>query len=38
MLSDVRTGETHVMDFHVSIQNGAVRADLVDRKFWEFWK
>ena len=37
-LADVRTGKVHVMDFHISVENGAVRAELVGRKFWEFWK
>jgi len=37
-LTDVRTGETHVMDFHIRVENGTVRAELVGRKFWEFWK
>lgn len=37
-LRDVRTGRVHVMDFHVRFEEGAVTADLVPRKFWEFWK
>ena len=38
VLTDVRTGEVHTMDFHVRVENGTVRAELVARKFWEFWK
>ena len=37
-LTDVHTGETHVMDFRVRFENGSVSAELVPRKFWEFWK
>jgi len=35
---NVRTGRSHVMDFRVVAANGEVRADLVPRRFWEFWK
>jgi len=37
-LRDVRTDRTHVMDFHLRFEGGRVAADLVPRKFWEFWK
>jgi len=37
-LTDVKTGEVHVMDFVVTVEDGVVRADLVPRRFWEFWK
>ena len=37
-ITDVRTGRKHVMDFRVEVRNGQVRADLVPRRFWEFWK
>jgi len=37
-LSDVRTGDIHVMDFIIQVENGQVRADLVPRRFWQFWK
>jgi len=37
-LSDVSSGETHILDFHLRIENGTVTAELVPRKFWEFWK
>lgn len=37
-LRDVRSGRTHVMDFHVRFDRDGVRADLVGRKFWEVWK
>ncbi len=38
ILTDVRTGKVHTMDFYLRIENGTVAADLVARKFWEFWK
>jgi hypothetical protein len=38
VVTDVRTGQTHTMDFVVQIENGDVRAELVGRKVWEFWK
>ena len=38
VLTDVRTGEVHTMDFHLRFENGSVRANLVPRKFWQFWK
>ena len=37
-LRDVQTGETHIMDFHVEFDQDGVRADLVPRKLYEFWK
>jgi len=37
-LTDVRTGEVHTMDFNLRFENGLVRAELVPRKFWQFWK
>ena len=37
-LTDVRSGRTHVMDFRIVVGNGGVRAELVARRFWEFWK
>ena len=38
VLTDVRTGEVHTMDFYLRFENGSVRAELVPRKFWQFWK
>jgi len=38
ILTDVRTGAVHALDLHLRIENGAVRAELVPRKFWQFWK
>ena len=38
ILTDVRTGEVHTMDFNLRIENGSVSAKLVPRKFWQFWK
>ena len=37
-LLDTRTGRTHVMDLHIRYDAGHVTAELVPRKFWEFWK
>ncbi|MCR4392051.1 MAG: hypothetical protein NUV94_04550 [Candidatus Acetothermia bacterium] len=40
-VTDVRTGKAQVMDFYLAylaLENGQVRADLVPRKFWQFWK
>jgi len=37
-LRNVRTGRTHVMDFYVRFDQDGVKADLVARKFWHFWK
>lgn len=38
VLTDVRTGAIHTMDFVLRIENGEASAELVPRKFWEFWK
>jgi len=38
IVTDVRTGKTHTMDFVIQIENGDVRAELTGRKIWEFWK
>ncbi|MBC7220428.1 hypothetical protein H5T55_02965 [Candidatus Bipolaricaulota bacterium] len=38
VLTEVRTGETRIMDFALEIKDGGVRATLVARKFWQFWK
>jgi len=38
ILTDVRTGVVHTMDFNLRIENGSVSAKLVPRKFWQFWK
>ena len=37
-LTDLRTGEEHIMDFYLTLKNGTVQARLVVRRFWEFWK
>ncbi len=37
-ITDVRTGRSYVMDFRVVVAKGEVRADLVGRRFWQFWK
>ncbi len=38
ILTDVRTGKVHTMDFNLRIEDGTVSAELVPRKFWQFWK
>jgi len=38
VVTDVRTGESHTMDFVIQIEDGNVNAELHGRKFWEFWK
>ena len=38
IVTDVSTGKTHIMDFAIEVENGDVRAELVGRKIWEFWK
>lgn len=38
VLTELRTGHTRVMDFSLELRNGAVRATLAARRFWQFWK
>ena len=38
VLTDLRTDKVHTMDFYVRFEDGSVRAELVPRKFWQFWK
>lgn len=35
---NVRTHRDYVMDLTVTLRDGDMHADLVGRKFWEFWK
>ena len=35
---NVRTQRDYVMDLVVTLRNGDVRANLVGRRFWQFWK
>ena len=35
---NVRTHRDYVMDLVVTLRNGDVQANLVGRRFWEFWK
>jgi len=37
-LVDLQTGREHVMDFHLTLEDGTIEADLVARKFWQVWK
>jgi len=37
-LCNVRIGVTQTMDFHVEFDQDEVRADLVSRELYEFWK
>ena len=38
VVTDVRTGDTHTMDFVIRFEDGDMHAKLTGRKFWEFWK
>jgi hypothetical protein len=38
IVTDLQTGETHVMDFVIRFLDGQVHAELIPRKFWQFWK
>lgn len=38
IVTDVRTGDTHTMDFVIRLENGEMHAELTGRRFWEFWK
>jgi hypothetical protein len=35
---NVRTDRAYVMDLVMTLRDGEVRANLVGRRFWEFWK
>ncbi len=35
---NVRTGRAYVTDLVMTLRDGEVRASLVGRRFWEFWK
>lgn len=37
-LVDLQTSKEHVMDFHLTLEDGTIEADLVARKFWQVWK
>lgn len=37
-LVDLQTGKERVMDFHLTLEDGTIEADLVARKFWQVWK
>lgn len=38
VLTELRTGRAQLMDFRLELRDGAVRATLTARKFWQFWK
>lgn len=38
VLTEARSGDTRTLDFVLEIKDGGVRATLVARKFWQFWK
>lgn len=38
VLTELRTGDTRIMDFTFELRNGTVRATLAARRFWQFWK
>ncbi len=35
---NVRTNRAYVMDLVITLRDGEVRASLVGRRFWEFWR
>ncbi len=35
---NVRTGKAFVADLVITLRDGSVRASLIGRRFWEFWK
>ena len=37
-LTDVRTGKRYVLDLRIRYENQMTTAELVGRKFWQFWK
>ena len=37
-VTDLRSGREYTMDFTLRFRDGEVKADLVGRRFWEFWK
>ena len=38
IVTDLRTGDVHTMDFVLRFEDGDVQAELTARKFWQFWK
>ncbi|HAZ30600.1 TPA: hypothetical protein DCY65_03400 [Candidatus Acetothermia bacterium] len=38
VLTDLRTGDTRVMDFTLELRRGELRATFAARPFWQFWK
>jgi hypothetical protein len=38
IVTDLRTGDVHTMDFVLRFEDGDVHAELTARKFWQFWK
>jgi hypothetical protein len=38
VVTNLRSGRTHTMDLTVTVTNNRVSAELVGRKFWQFWK
>jgi len=37
-LTERATGKAYPMDFTLELKDGTIRASLVSRKFWQFWK
>jgi hypothetical protein len=35
---NVKTGHAYTMDLVLTLRGGAIKASLVGRRFWEFWK
>jgi len=38
ILKNLKTGEEYLMDFYLTLEDGELKARLVARKFWEFWR
>jgi len=38
LATDLRTGEAHRLLLYVTLEDGVLKARLVTRKFWQFWR
>ena len=38
LATDLRTGEAHRLFLYVTLEDGVLKARLVTRKFWQFWR
>lgn len=37
IVTDVQTGKVHTMDFVIRFASGSIRAEIIPRRFWQFW-